>query len=261
MTVQTNVIAVVPAFNVDPIELKTTIASLLNQTYSTDVCIVDDGSAVPIHYQHPKVFVLRQAKNSGITEALKAGTDYALQAGYEYMVRLDVGDVTYSDRVELQIAMMRERPDVSLVGARSRVVDLARNELAVHGATAENLSSSVWQNAPFKHSTFCIRLSAIREHGGYDEHFCGAEDYELTLRLSCRSAISIVERVLIDYEDNPGGISNTRRAQQLKARLRAQLRNRKLQSLDFYKGIARTFITMSLPAWFAKRISIAAMKR
>lgn len=261
MTVRTNVIAVVPAFNVDFAELESTIASLLNQTYSTDICIVDDGSAVPIRYEHLKVFVLRQVKNGGITEALKAGTNYAMQAGYEYLVRLDVGDVTYPERVEMQIELMRERADVGLVGAWSRIVDLAGNELAVHGATVENLSNVMWQNAPFKHSTFCIRLSSVREHGGYDEHFCGAEDYELTLRLARRSAISIVEKILIDYEDNPGGISNTKRAKQLRARLRAQLHNKELRSLAFYKGIVRTLITMSLPASLAKRVSIAAMKQ
>lgn len=254
------ILALVPAYNPNSGELTATIGSLLRQTTAVDVCVIDDGSTRPVAPMLPagdRIQVIRLEQNGGITTALRAGVAYGLDRDYEFMCRLDVGDISYPERLALQRDFLEAHPDVDLVGGVSRVVDLSWQLLFLHGVSGgpEAVDAYLLKNTPFKHSTFFFRSEAIRRCGNYDEGFNGAEDYELLLRLARYGRIDCIPDVVTDYVDNPQGISATRRGLQLRMRLKAQLRHPRPTVPGWYVGVARTLLTIAVPYRLMKRVS------
>jgi len=260
------VLALVPAYNPRPAALAATLKSLLTQTSATDIALVDDGSVPPVEvpsFARERVSLIRLAKNGGITVALTAGVQFACDAGYEFICRLDVGDLSYPRRVERQLAFLDAHPDVDLVGSYARILDAGGRTLFHHGVDggAAAVAAYLRKNAPFRHSTFFIRTSALARHGGYKCAFDGAEDYELLLRLAVRGRVDCLSETLVDYVEDPRGITETRRALQLRRRLAAQLAHLAPLSPAAYAGVLRTLVIMALPRRVARMATLRAWSR
>lgn len=256
-----NVIALIPAFNPSHEELLITVRSMLQQTHPVDICLVDDGSAQPIVSPFPhsrNIYILRQESNSGITEALRLGVDYCISRGYEYICRIDVGDVSYPERIEKQLEFMRANPQVGLLGAHSRVTDLQSKPLFIHGIGGgpKAVKAYLWKNSPFKHSTFFIRSDALRVEGSYNPRFNGAEDYELLLRFAKKGNVDCLEEVLIDYVEDPSGLSSRKRGLQLRRRLVAQFLHASPKTIVWYLGVLRTIVTIGTPRAWVRRVTL-----
>ena len=257
-----SVLALVPAYNPEPGALRRSIQSLVDQTVAIDILVIDDGSSAPIApllAGFPRTRVLRNEANGGITAALRLGVDEGLRSGHDYFCRLDVGDVAYADRVALQLDYMESHSEIAILGGRSRVADTEGRQLFIHGVPGREATATyLMANAPFKHSTFLMRSIAIRQVGNYDLAYDGAEDYELLLRLATR--IACIPDVVIDYVDDPRGLSATKRSLQLKRRIKAQLTHRFPLKPAWYAGIVRSAVTMLLPATLMKNLSKLAWR-
>jgi glycosyltransferase involved in cell wall biosynthesis len=257
------VVAVIPAYNPKTAELAATLSSMLDQTVPVDICVIDDGSSPPVEipdFAKGATHLVRLARNGGITVALSAGVDFAVQHGYEFLCRLDVGDLSYPDRVRRQIRALDDNPQIDLVGAFSRIIDESGKisfHQGVHGGPAA-VRAYLWKNSPFRHSTFFVRVRALVDHGGYDIGFDGAEDYELLLRMAKGERVDCLPDTLIDYVNDPRGISEARRGRQLARRLKAQLRHAAPGNPAWYAGVARTVAIMIMPRGLARRATLWA---
>jgi glycosyltransferase involved in cell wall biosynthesis len=256
-----SVLFLIPAYNPTISELTDTLESLAGELALSDICIVDDGSAVPVVSLLPATHtaqVITLERNSGITAALIAGVKYAAQRGYAYVCRLDVGDRCRPGRVRAQMEYMRDNPSVSVVGALSQVTDLEGNPLFVHGVAGKGPSvhNYLRYNSPFKHSTFFARVSSLLELGSYNDRFNGAEDYELLLRLGRFSEVACLDQILIDYVENPAGISSTRRHLQLRKRLLAQFSHFALDNWRSYAGVLRSVATILVPRQVVRLVTL-----
>lgn len=259
-------LAVIPAYNPSAESLAATLASMLAQTAPVDICLIDDGSSPPIEvpgFAQDRTHLLRLPRNGGITVALRAGIQHAVEQGYEFVCRLDVGDFSYPDRVRQQLEHLDRKRDVDLVGAFARIVDEDGRTLFFHGVNGgpAAVKAYLWKNAPFRHSSFFIRTRALVEHGGYDVAFDGAEDYELLLRLAGSGRVDCLPETLIDYVVDPRGISETRRARQLRRRLKAQLRHRDTLDVQWYAGALRTLTVIVTPRRLALQVSLWSWSR
>lgn len=253
-------IAVVPAYNPSSEELRQTVSSLLQQTVPVDLCIVDDGSTVPVDDYfppHPQVTILRLERNQGIASALNYGIQHAQQHGYVYACRLDVGDIAYPERVSAQLRYMDNNTDVDILGAAARVVPTNGEPAYIHGSfrDAHHLRSYLPRNAPFKHSTFFMRLASLRKVGAYSIRYRAAEDYELLLRYNRLGRIASLPDVLVDYVESDTGLSAGRRREQLLDRLTLQLSYFQYGRWDCYWGVLRTIGILLTPARVVKRLS------
>ena len=252
MSVGPRAVAVIPAYNPRAEALAATLRSMLDQTASVDICLVDDGSSPPVEipeFARDRTHLIRLVRNEGITVALSAGARFAAEHGYEFLCRLDVGDLSYPDRVRRQILAMDENPEIDLVGAFARVLDESGQvsfHHGVHGGPAA-VRAYLWKNSPFRHSSFFIRTRALVEQGGYDVAFDGAEDYELLLRMAKVGRVDCLPETLVDYVTDPRGISEVRRGRQLARRLKAQLRHAAIGNPAWYAGVARTLVIMIMP--------------
>jgi len=249
-----------PVYNPSAGDLAETIETMLAQTESADIVIVDDGSRLPITQMltpRDDVTILRLDRNSGITAALNRGLDHITGAGYEFVARMDCGDTCAPDRIAKQLAYMDSHPDTDLLGAFADIVDEHGNHLFFEGTSGGRpaIGRKLQDNAAFKHPTFFFRTSCVQELGDYSTHFPHAEDYEFMCRVYAKGNIDCLDDVLVTYEKNSSSISSKNRSTQLWSRLRIQLKYLKLTGVSAYIGVARTFVTLLVPATMWARFS------
>ncbi|HJQ38272.1 MAG TPA: glycosyltransferase family 2 protein, partial [Thermoanaerobaculia bacterium] len=92
--------------------LPETLESILAQQGAFEVIVIDDASTdatpqVLARYGDPRVRVLRNAENAGLTRSLIAGCAAANGA---YIARHDAGDVSHPDRFRKQQRLLDENP-------------------------------------------------------------------------------------------------------------------------------------------------------
>jgi len=249
-----------PVYNPTHDDLARTVGSLLAQTESADIVIVDDGSRMAIGEMlapHESIVVLRLDRNQGITAALNHGLEYIIRNGYEFVARMDCGDICAAERIARQEVYMDAHPGVDLLGSFSDIVDEHGNHLFFEGTSGGRVAigRKLQDNAAFKHPTFFFRTSWVEKCGGYSTDFPHAEDYEFMLRAYTKGNIDCLDDVLVIYEKNSGSISSKNRGAQLWSRLRIQLKYLKPSSIPAYAGLARTIVTLLVPARVWARLS------
>lgn len=249
-----------PVYNPTRDDLARTVGSLLAQTEGADIVIVDDGSRVPIDEMlapHASIVLLRLDRNQGIAAALNHGLEYIVRNGYEFVARMDCGDICARDRVARQQSHMDAHPGIDLLGAFADIVDEQGNHLFFEGTSGGRaaIGRKLQDNAAFKHPTFFFRTSSVQKLGGYSTDYPHAEDYEFMQRVYKNGNIDCLDDVLVIYEKSSSGISSRNRNAQLRSRLRIQLKYLEPTSLPAYVGMARTIVTLLVPAWLWARLS------
>lgn len=255
-----------PAYNPSREDLSRTVGSLLAQTEAADIIIIDDGSRVAVSKilaPHDGITVLRLNRNQGITAALNHGLDYIVENGYEFVARMDCGDICAPNRIAKQEAYMDAHPGIDLLGAFADIVDENGTHLFFEGTTGgrEAIGRKLQDNAAFKHPTFFFRTSSVQRLGGYSTNYPHAEDYEFMLRAYKNGDIDCLDDVLLIYEKNSASISSKNRSAQLWSRLRIQLKHLNPTSPTAYVGMARTIVTLLVPASIWARLSQAYWDR
>lgn len=255
-----------PAYNPSRDDLTRTVNSLLAQTEAADIVIVDDGSRVAVSkmlVSPPGITVLRLDRNQGITAALNHGLDYIVGNGYEFVARMDCGDICAPNRIAKQEAYMDAHPGIDLLGAFADIVDENGDHLFFEGTSGgrKAIGRKLQDNAAFKHPTFFFRTSTVQRLGGYSTRYPHAEDYEFMLRVHKDGGIDCLDDVLLIYEKNSASISSKNRGAQLWSRLRIQLTHLDPTSPTAYVGMARTVITLLVPASIWARLSQAYWDR
>lgn len=249
-----------PAYNPAQDDLTRTVNSLLAQTESADIVIVDDGSQRSIGEMlapHENIVLLRLDRNQGIATALNHGLEYIVGSGYEFVARMDCGDICGRDRIAKQQAHMDVHPDTDLLGAFADIVDERGNHLFFEGTSGGRaaIGRKLQDNAAFKHPTFFFRTSWVRKFGEYSTSYPHAEDYEFMRRAHARGNIDCLDDVVVIYEKNSSSISSRNRSAQLWSRLRIQLKYLEPTRVAAYVGMVRTIVTLLVPAPLWARLS------
>ncbi len=174
--------------------LPAALDSLEAQTFTDfEVLGVDDGSSDNSlellrgrASRDPRFRVVQQSA-LGVVHALE--TARALATG-EYLARMDADDITPPDRLERQLALLGDSPDLVACGCRVRY--FPRDQLKdgsrlyerwINGlTTAEAMDRDVFVECPVAHPTMLVRASAVDGVGGYRD-MGWPEDYDLVLRL------------------------------------------------------------------------------
>jgi glycosyltransferase involved in cell wall biosynthesis len=160
------------------------LRSITEQTLAaSEVVVVEDGPisvqvrAVLDACELPMVRVALPA-NVGLGGALQAGL---ARCGYELVARADSDDVNEPGRFASQVAVMRARPELSVLsGYVSEFVDDPDRPYAIRtvpiGVGAVTRAAR-WRS-PVNHPAAMLRLSHVRDVGGYSG-FVSLEDYYL----------------------------------------------------------------------------------
>ncbi|MEH2458231.1 glycosyltransferase family 2 protein [Nostoc sp.] len=151
------------------------IPSILNQTYSDfEWIIVDDGSTdatlemlkqVAAQDKRVKIFA------SGRLGRAKA-LNYAIeQAQANYIANQDFDDISYPERLQVQVEFLDAHPEVGVVGCNYIVEDENRKERYVRKPATEHdqLLRTMAKCIPFAHTLVAFRKQAWLQAGGYPD--------------------------------------------------------------------------------------------
>ncbi|MES2487345.1 MAG: glycosyltransferase [Bacteroidota bacterium] len=198
-----------------------------------DVVIVDDGSAIKFDENAINTAFKAQGnirfiylpQNKGIEHAMNTGAKQIVKDGYTYMARLDCGDTCIGKRFYIQETYMESHPDVKLVGSNVIAVDMQGNFLYNIKMPSDysSIKKRMYLNAMFIHPTVMFNAQAVHEAGYYSYNYKSAEDYALFFSIVNKYQAVNVDEFLVKIEINPGGISLSRRKQQVASRIKVIL--------------------------------------
>lgn len=199
--------------------LREAVDSILAQTFRDfEFVIVDDASTdgsreIVISYADPRIVLVSNERNLGLTASLNRGLDIARG---EYVARMDSDDVSLPERLERQVAFMDANPDVGACGAWSLDIDHAGNVVGSREMpVGEELNNFYWRRS-LSHPAAMFRFD--REDGPrYDPAFRYAQDYDLWFRVRARRRLANLPEHLLLYRVHDESITGARGEAQLRS--------------------------------------------
>ncbi|TFH53721.1 MAG: glycosyltransferase, partial [Candidatus Zixiibacteriota bacterium] len=178
-----------PLFNGERF-VREAVESILSQTLTDfEFLIIDDGSTdrsveIVSSYIDPRIRLVTNAENLGITATLNRGIDLA--AGV-YIARMDCDDVGLPTRLAEEVAYLDRNPDCAMVAVMVAMIDEVGNDC---GAWLDDRNTSTYK-AMYRfltranciaHPGIMIRKSILSRYR-YNELQRVAQDYDLWLRM------------------------------------------------------------------------------
>ncbi len=252
MCAEPRVSAVIGSFN-NAATLERAVRSMLGQTVEDlELLIVDDGSrdqtadvAADSARRDARVRVLTMPENVGIARSLNEALE---AAGAPVVAILDADDWSDPQRLERQLDLLEQRPDVAVVGCRMREVDEGGRELAPRTRfQAGEVNDVLMRFNPIPNSCAAIRRSAALAVGGYDPRYRWATEYDLWLRLSERHRLIALDETLATRQMSSINVAATHERQQtaeaIVMRVRALRRRRTLHGATGLLPYALSYVT------------------
>ncbi len=163
----------------NPQNVKTSIDSILNQTYpSDDFVIVEDGT-LPAELEqlicsyeanNPEIHVLRLLHNVGLGSALNEGLHVCKN---ELIARMDSDDISMPERCEKQVKAFRDDPELVIVGCSVReFVGTPDNVVGKRDVPLDNEAIHIYvrRRDPFNHPSVMYRKSKVMQYGPYGDY-------------------------------------------------------------------------------------------
>ncbi|MBI4387428.1 MAG: glycosyltransferase family 2 protein [Candidatus Omnitrophica bacterium] len=187
--------------------LKEALGSVLSQTYSNfEIIIVDDGSGLPLFeefkecYTNGKIRVIRHESSQGISIARNHAVE---ESRGELIAFLDDDDIWNPDNLERKVQIMRENPNIAMVGSNLMPVN-EKVEPLLRGRRKGPAGLNTLQDIIFygwtPPSGILVRKRCLEEIGGFDPSFkAGGEDEDLYLRLGQRFSCFFLNEDLGKY--------------------------------------------------------------
>jgi glycosyltransferase involved in cell wall biosynthesis len=193
--------------------LKEAIGSILSQTLSdfelivVNDCSTDRTSEILRSYDDARMRVVTHHKNEGVATSRNDAIKIA-RGGL--IAVMDADDISYPDRLKVQVAFMDSHPDVGLVG--SAIYDNIDEEGFVLYTSYlpednEAIQETLLRKWCFVHPSIMFRKVVVEKAGGYRKEFEPAEDHDFILRvLDYYKAWNLRDKLLA-YRINPKGLS------------------------------------------------------
>jgi len=190
------------------------IQSLLNQTYTNiEIIAVDDGSTDGTfqklsEFNDPRLTVYTHP-NMGFVKSLIE----AIQKSTGELIAIHgSGDISLPQRIEKQVKIMQQFPNVGIVGCYVDELDLVSGKTMQRRpyiSHTKNLTDQIIRSNPFTQGEVMFRRSVYEQAGGYREFFKYSQDRDLWLRMSLITDFYIIDEVLYRRFTLPGGVSRT----------------------------------------------------
>ncbi len=193
----------------------------------------------------------------------------ASKARAPLLARLDGDDIARPERLAVQVAAMRARPSLGLLGSSAELIDSRGRRI---GAIDRPLGDSALrafqrEGCGFVHSSVIMRREAFLAAGGYRKGLNVAEDYDLWLRMAERGEIANLPDRLVRYRIHIASATARKPVRQAVAvacvAAASEARRRGLPE-PFFRGIpelrkALPLLGMS-PAAFRRHLRLSALR-
>jgi glycosyltransferase involved in cell wall biosynthesis len=212
---------VMPVFNGEKTILAA-VHSILGQTHrNLELIVVNDGSTdrtidllAMVHDE--RLHVIDTPKRSGVGAARQWGLEHAKG---EFIAVQDADDISYSERLKVQLAYMLENR-LSLCGTWAYLVAPSggKSEI-IQPVASESVRKGIAASNPFVHSSVMFVKKDAESVGGYNA-LGFAEDYDLWLRMLLQYRAGNVPKFLVEYAAPSDKISYLLREQTATANVR-----------------------------------------
>lgn len=187
---------VMSVYNEKIIELQASIESILAQTYADFEYIIvldnptnQEARELLSEYQKRDSRIRLIYNESNIGLALSLNKAIAISKG-EYIARMDADDISFPDRFEKELSIMKEKLHVDVVA--SNVIEIDENgkkrtasRYIINNCMA--FKKAIAFGNVIVHPTVLIRREILEKVGGYRD-FKTSQDYDLWLRLVKKGA-------------------------------------------------------------------------
>lgn len=195
--------------------LSEAVDSLLNQTFQNwELILCDDGSSDGTYLaaqsyvqRYPeKIRLLQNFKNLGLNETLNRCLK---EVKGEYVARMDGDDVCAPDRLEKELAVFAEHPELAVVSVGMYFYD----EKGIFGSLLYPewpQKEDLLYGSPFCHAGCMVRRKVYEELGGYrtEKEISRIEDYDLWFRLYQAGYIGYnIQEYLYSMRDDRNAVS------------------------------------------------------
>jgi hypothetical protein len=181
------------------------VASAQNQTVrDIEIVVVDDASTDDtvskvgaLAALDPRVRVVRQPVAGGAPLARNRGLD---EGRGEFVAFLDDDDRWLPTKLERQLASLRARPDVVLVGCHHRVVtEGSGGGLDFRGPTDFTADELLWVNMLGGASNVVVAPNRLPDPIRFDPEFPAYQDWDFYLQCVRHGPAALVPEVLCEY--------------------------------------------------------------
>jgi GT2 family glycosyltransferase len=193
---------VIPAYNSARF-ISAAIECVLHQTYRCfEVVVVNDGStdetANEVARFGTAVSCIHQ-QNRGLSAARNRGIQ---SASGPLIAFLDADDLWKPTKLECQVGLLRNRPEIGLVHTDLDCLDESIGIVKPSPANREEFVgscwSALWRGNRIGVSSVMIRRHVLEQVGLFDERITRptSQDYDLWLRLACRTVFGYIPEAL-----------------------------------------------------------------
>lgn len=190
----------IPFFNAEKF-LSKAIESVISQSYDNwELLLLDDGSndgsleiAKRFEQHDNRVKVFSDGKNKGLGARLN---ELATLFNGDYIARMDADDIMHPIRLETQVQILKDNPNIDVLGTNAYVID--ENDLVFGMRYREN--SGMTKVERFIHPTIMGKKQWFLDNP-YDEKAIRIEDAELWYRTKSSSNFYITYEPLLFYRE------------------------------------------------------------
>lgn len=211
---------IIPVYNAEKY-IKQAIESVLYQTYkNVEIIIVNDFSTdksdeiiKSLMAKHKEVNILYfiNEKNLGVAESRNIGIRYA---SGEYIAFLDADDYWFPNKLEKQINLFLQNPNIGLVHTYKVVLKEDKNfwfptkyHLKLINRLEGEIYDKIIQGNWICTSSVMIKKCIIDKVGFFNSKFSPSEDWDLWIRMAKVTSFGLVREFLTCYRHNDLGIS------------------------------------------------------
>jgi glycosyltransferase involved in cell wall biosynthesis len=194
---------VMPVHNALPY-LDEAIASVLGQTKKDfNFVIYDDastdGSAASLQSWAERDSRIELHSGDRNLGPAASSNEVVRFASSRFIARMDADDVSTPDRLERELNILMQNPDVGLVGSLCEVIDSEGRLL--REPDLWRLRRKSWSK-PFPHGSIMFRRELFDEIGGYRDECEFWEDLDFVVRASHQTRILVLPRPLYRYRQS-----------------------------------------------------------
>lgn len=200
--------------------LRRAIDSVLEQTLrDIEFVIVDDASVdatpeVLASYSDPRIVVVKNETNMGLTKSLNRGI---AASRAPLIARQDADDFSFPDRLSRQVLYLESHCNIGLVGSGALWIDANDSVIQEWRPICDpvQIHQVLLGSIPFLHGTFMFRRECMNDvGGGYNEAMPVAQDCDLLLRISERWDLANLPDLLYGHRRHGGSITAKRKDDQ-----------------------------------------------
>lgn len=232
---------IMSTYNTDKEFLKSSIESILNQTYSNfEFIIVCDGSVNDFNiineYDDERIVIIKHDKSVGLTKSLNEAIK--ISKG-EYIARMDSDDISLKNRFMVQLNFLEKNKNINICSTFCKYIGDKNNYNIDLFYKKEQKKAELFIYNRIVHPSIMIRKSFLSDNNIlYDENYKYSQDYELWSRCCKITDIYVIPKVCINYRVHAGQISTAKVQEQNE--LCRNIYTRNLNSIDFPNAIDNT---------------------